>query len=159
MRKATDCFWVWTKLLPLHGCDVMCFEVMCLWSDALWRDVPSCEVICGELTHCGYLRLVMLCAVMSFHVTSFHDVVFCLLRSIMSFGRGVGSALSFCCRSALSRAAVVTPRGGHVIGCDVTWCNAMSWWWAVVSSTAVGWNVISFARPRCVFRSGSVTMW
>ena len=28
-----------------------------------------------------------------------------------------------------------------------------------VSSTAVGWNVISFARPRCVFRSGSVTMW
>ena len=28
-----------------------------------------------------------------------------------------------------------------------------------VSSTAVGWNVISFARPRCVVRSGSVTMW
>ena len=28
-----------------------------------------------------------------------------------------------------------------------------------VSSTAVGWNVISFARPRCVFQSGSVTVW
>ena len=24
---------------------------------------------------------------------------------------------------------------------------------------AVGWNVMSFARPRCVVRSGSVTMW
>ena len=40
-------FWVWTKLLPLHGCDVMCFGVMCLWFDLLSSDVTSCEVICG----------------------------------------------------------------------------------------------------------------
>ena len=39
--------WVWTKLLPLHGCDVMCFGVMCLWFDLLSSDVTSCEVICG----------------------------------------------------------------------------------------------------------------
>ena len=49
MRKMTDhCdvqtfFWVWTKLLPLHGCDVMCFGVMCLWFDLLSSDVASCE--------------------------------------------------------------------------------------------------------------------
>ena len=37
------------------------------------------------VSYSGYLRLVMLRAVMSFHVTSFHDVVFCLcLCSIMS---------------------------------------------------------------------------
>ena len=41
-------FWVWTKLLPLHGGDVMWFGVMCLWFDFLSsRDVASCEVICG----------------------------------------------------------------------------------------------------------------
>ena len=40
-------FWVWTKLLPLHGCDVMRFGVMCLWFDLLSSDVASCEVICG----------------------------------------------------------------------------------------------------------------
>ena len=40
-------FWVWTKLLPLHGCDVMCFGVMCLWFDLLSSDVATCEVICG----------------------------------------------------------------------------------------------------------------
>ena len=34
-------FWVWTKLLPLHGCDVMCFGVMCLWFDLLSSDVNS----------------------------------------------------------------------------------------------------------------------
>ena len=39
--------WVWTKLLPLHGCDVMRFGVMCLWFDLLASDVASCEVICG----------------------------------------------------------------------------------------------------------------
>ena len=39
--------WVWTKLLPLHGCDVMRFGVMCLWFDLLSSDVASCEVICG----------------------------------------------------------------------------------------------------------------
>ena len=39
--------WVWTKLLPLHGCDVMRFGVMCLWFDLLPSDVASCEVICG----------------------------------------------------------------------------------------------------------------
>ena len=40
-------FSVWTKLLPLHGCDVMRFGVMCLWFDLLSNDVASCEVICG----------------------------------------------------------------------------------------------------------------
>ena len=40
-------FWVWTKFLPLHGCDVMRFGVMCLWFDLLSSDVASCEVICG----------------------------------------------------------------------------------------------------------------
>ena len=39
--------WVWTKLSPLHGCDVMCFGVICLWFDLLSSDVTSCEVICG----------------------------------------------------------------------------------------------------------------
>ena len=40
-------FWVWTKLLPLHGGDVMWFGVMCLWFDFLSSsDVASCEVIC-----------------------------------------------------------------------------------------------------------------
>ena len=38
---------VWTKLLPLHGCHVMRFGVMCLWFDLLSNDVASCEVICG----------------------------------------------------------------------------------------------------------------
>ena len=28
-----------------------------------------------------------------------------------------------------------------------------------VSSFPVGWNVMSFARPCCVVRGGSVTMW
>ena len=40
-------FWVWTKPLPLHDCDVMRFGVMCLWFDLLSSDVASCEVICG----------------------------------------------------------------------------------------------------------------
>ena len=40
-------FWVWTKLLPLHGGDVMWFGVMCSWFDFLSSsDVASCEVIC-----------------------------------------------------------------------------------------------------------------
>ena len=30
------------------------------------------------VSDCGDLRLVMLCAVMSFHVMSFDDMVFCL---------------------------------------------------------------------------------
>ena len=30
------------------------------------------------MSHCGFLRRVVLCAVMSFHVMSFDDVVFCL---------------------------------------------------------------------------------
>ena len=38
---------VWTKLLPLHGCHVMRFGVMCLWFDLLSNDVASCQVICG----------------------------------------------------------------------------------------------------------------
>ena len=38
---------VWTKLLPLHGCHVMRFGVMCLWFDLLSNDAASCEVICG----------------------------------------------------------------------------------------------------------------
>ena len=38
---------VWTKLLPLHGCHVVRFGVMCLWFDLLSNDVASCEVICG----------------------------------------------------------------------------------------------------------------
>ena len=35
-------FGVWTKLLPLHGCDVMCFGVIGLWFDLLSSDVASC---------------------------------------------------------------------------------------------------------------------
>ena len=31
-----------------------------------------------DVSHCGFLRRVVLCAVMSFHVMSFDDVVFCL---------------------------------------------------------------------------------
>ena len=45
-------FLVWTKLLPLHGCDVMRFGVMCLWFDLLSSDVASCEVICGTTPTC-----------------------------------------------------------------------------------------------------------
>ena len=44
-RDAQTICLVWLmKLLPLHGCDVMCFEVICLWFDVLWSDVASCEV-------------------------------------------------------------------------------------------------------------------
>ena len=53
--------WVWTKLLPLHGCDVMCFGVMCLWFDLLSSDVTSCEVICGSTP-------VLLCTTKNYNV-------------------------------------------------------------------------------------------
>ena len=67
MRKMTDhCdvqifVWVWTKLLPLHGCDVMRFGVMCLWFDLLSSDVASCEVICGTAP-------VLLCTTKNYNV-------------------------------------------------------------------------------------------
>ena len=35
------------------------------------------------VSDCGYLRLVMLCAVMSFHVMSFDDMVFCLCLCVL----------------------------------------------------------------------------
>ena len=54
-------FWVWTKLLPLHGCDVMCFGVMCLWFDLLSSDVASFEVICGTTP-------VLLCTTKNYNV-------------------------------------------------------------------------------------------
>ena len=54
-------FWVWTKLLPLHGCDVMRFGVMCLWFDLLSSDVASCEVICGTTP-------VLLCTTKNYNV-------------------------------------------------------------------------------------------
>ena len=54
-------FWVWTKLLPLHGCDVMRFGVMCLWFDLLSSDVASCEVICGATP-------VLLCTTKNYNV-------------------------------------------------------------------------------------------
>ena len=54
-------FWVWTKLLPFHGCDVMRFGVMCLWFDLLSSDVASCEVICGT-------TLVLLCTTKNYNV-------------------------------------------------------------------------------------------
>ena len=54
-------FWVWTKLLPLHGCDVMPFGVMCLWFDLLSSDVASCEVICGTTP-------VLLCTTKNYNV-------------------------------------------------------------------------------------------
>ena len=53
--------WVWTKLLPLHGCDVMRFGVMCLWFDLLSSDVASCEVICGTTP-------VLLCTTKTYNV-------------------------------------------------------------------------------------------
>ena len=53
--------WVWTKLLPLHGCDVMRFGVMCLWFDLLSSDVASCEVICGTTP-------VLLCTTKNYNV-------------------------------------------------------------------------------------------
>ena len=43
------------------------------------------------------------------------------------------------------------------MSCDAMRCHGDELLY--VSSTAVGWNVITFARPRCVFRNGSVTMW
>ena len=67
MRKMTDhCdvqifVWVWTKLLPLHGCDVMRFGVMCLWFDLLSSDVASCGVICGTTP-------VLLCTTKNYNV-------------------------------------------------------------------------------------------
>ena len=54
-------FWVWTKLLPLHGCDVMRFGVMCLWFDLLSSDVASCEVISGTTP-------VLLCTTKNYNV-------------------------------------------------------------------------------------------
>ena len=55
-------FGVWTKLLPLHGGDVMWFGVMCLWFDFLSsRDVASCEVICGTTP-------VLLCTTKTYNV-------------------------------------------------------------------------------------------
>ena len=55
-------FWVWTKLLPLHGGDVMWFGVMCLWFDFLSSsDVASCEVICGTTP-------VLLCTTKTYNV-------------------------------------------------------------------------------------------
>ena len=54
-------FSVWTKLLPLHGCDVMRFGVMCLWFDLLSSDVASCEVICGTTP-------VLLCTTKNYNV-------------------------------------------------------------------------------------------
>ena len=55
-------FWVWTKLLPLHGGDVMWFGVMCLWFDFLSSsDVASSEVICGTTP-------VLLCTTKTYNV-------------------------------------------------------------------------------------------
>ena len=55
-------FWgVWTKLLPLHGCDVMRIGVMCLWFDLLSSDVASCDVICGTAP-------VLLCTTKNYNV-------------------------------------------------------------------------------------------
>ena len=65
--------WVWTKLLPLHGCDVMCFGVMCLWFDLLSSDVTSCEVICGTTP-------VLLCTTQNYNVTT--PTYYSLLQSI-----------------------------------------------------------------------------
>ena len=55
-------FWVWTKLLPLHGGAVMWRSVMCLWFDFLSSsDVASCEVICGTTP-------VLLCTTKTYNV-------------------------------------------------------------------------------------------
>ena len=55
-------FWVWTKLLPLHGGAVMWRSVMCLWFDFLSSsDVASCEVICGTAP-------VLLCTTKTYNV-------------------------------------------------------------------------------------------
>ena len=148
-------FLVRTKLLLLHGCDVMCFEVMCLWFDVPWSDVASCEVICGEL-----LWLFATCDVMCCHVISCHVISWCSILSLSLFyyvmlrvvrcchviwckvmswkwigrnGVGLGRAScrkpSFCCWSALSRSAVVTPRAviwwHNVVRCQVAWGKVM----------------------------------
>ena len=77
MRKATDqrdaqiISLLWTSLLPLHGGDVLCFEVKCF--DVLMSVAGSGHVM----------------------VTSFDAMWWLVL-------------------------------------CHVTWCKAMSWWWAVL---------------------------
>ena len=53
--------WVWTKLLPLHGCDIMCFGGKCLWFDLLSSDVTSCKVICGTTP-------VLLCTTKNYNI-------------------------------------------------------------------------------------------
>ena len=73
-------FWVWTKLLPLHGCDVMCFGVMGLWFDLLSCDVATYEVICGTTP-------VLLCTTKNYSsITLYYKVLlqyYSVLQSIM----------------------------------------------------------------------------
>ena len=82
MRKMTDhCnvqtfFWVWTKLLPLLGCDVMRFGVMCLWFDLLSSDVASCEVICGTTP-------VLLCTTKNYSSTTLYYKVLLQYYSVL----------------------------------------------------------------------------
>ena len=72
-------FWVWTKLLPLHGCDVMRFGVMCLWFDLLSSDVASCEVICNTTP-------VLLCTTKNYNVL-LQDYSNVLLRTTTYYSR------------------------------------------------------------------------
>ena len=82
VRKMTDhCdvqtfFWVWTKLLPLQGCDVMRFGVMCLWFDLLSSDVASCEVICGTTP-------VLLCTTKNYSSTTLYYKVLLQYYSVL----------------------------------------------------------------------------
>ena len=69
-------FWVWTKLLPLHGGDVMCFGVMCLWFDLLSSDVASCEVICGATP-------VLLCTTKYYSSTTLYYKVLLQYHSVL----------------------------------------------------------------------------
>ena len=72
-------FWVWTKLLPLHGCDVMSFGVMCLWFDLFSSDVASCEVICNTTP-------VLLCTTKNYNVL-LQDYSNVLLRTTTYYSR------------------------------------------------------------------------
>ena len=72
-------FWVWTKLLPLRGGDVMWFGVMCLWFDFLSSsDVASCHLICTTP--------VLLCTTKTYNVLlQYYSNV--LLRSTTYYSR------------------------------------------------------------------------
>ena len=82
--------WVWTKLLPLHGCDVMRFGVKCLWFDLLSSDVASCVELLRYYSVLQSTSPVLLCTTKHYASTTLYYKV---LRQYYSVLQGTTPVL------------------------------------------------------------------